>query len=312
MKKFSLLSILLAVALVCSAQKPVAAVSIVNAPESVELRLNLPKDKTFEQNTEMKMKMKMDIMGMKIDTEVPFSSKISYKVVDIQNGNFVLECAFEKMKMSMDILGQKMSFDSSDKNQDFEKNPMAKTFSAFIGKKFIMILDKFQNVVAVEGFDRLFDSMFGDNDEQSAQMAAMLQGMLGEDKIKENFSSSNIIFPKEPVNEGFTWETEMSQNLQGMNMQVKNQFKVEKITAKHVEISSVSYYSMDFSMSEGEQNVNIKMQDAKATGTYVIDLHTGWTISAKTNADMNMVMTTNQGGMEMEIPMQLIMKIIVN
>ena len=127
MKKFSLLSILLAVALVCSAQKPVAAVSIVNAPESVELRLNLPKDKTFEQNTEMKMKMKMDIMGMKIDTEVPFSSKISYKVVDIQNGNFVLECAFEKMKMSMDILGQKMSFDSSDKNQDFEKNPMAKT-----------------------------------------------------------------------------------------------------------------------------------------------------------------------------------------
>ena len=309
MKKIYFLTIFLAVALVCNAQKTVAKVAASNAKQ-VELRLNLPKGKIFEQNMDMKMTMKMNMMGMQIDTDVPVFFKISYKVVDIQNKNFVLECTYQAMKMSMDILGQKINYDSSDKKQDLDKNPFAKIMSSMIGKSFVMTLDKFQNVVAIEGLDKLIASIFekGEfSDAQKEQMESMVKEMLSEEKFKENFSSSNIVFPKEPVNEEFSWDTETAQDLQGMRMQVKNQFKITKITDKNVEIASVSYYSMDFDVKEGDQNVNVKMQDAKATGTYMIDLQTGWTISSTFNADMKMVMTTSG----IEVPLQIIMEMVV-
>ena len=298
MKKISFLTIFLAVALVCGAQKP------------VELRLNLQKGKTFTQNMDIKMNIKIEMMGMKIDTDVPFFTKISYKVLDIQNNNFVLECTYQEMKMSMDILGQKISFDSSDKKQDFDDNPIASFFSSFIGKSFKMTLDKYQNIVSIEGLDEIFASMVENGkhlDGQKEQMKNMIKEILGEEKIKENFSSSNIIFPKEPVKVGSTWETDNVKSLQGINMQVKNQFKIEKITAKKIEISSVSEYSMNLSVNENGQDVSVIMKDAKATGNYVINPKTGWTISSKTNADMAMVAST----MGIEVPMQIIMEIIV-
>jgi len=294
MKKISFLTILLAVALVCNAQK------------SVELRLNLQQGQTFVQNMEMKMTMKMDIMGMKIDTDIPFSTKISYKVVDIQNENFVLECTYEEMKMSMDIMGQKMSFDSSDQNQNLDENPMGKVFSSFIGKSFTMTLDKFQNIVAIGGIDKLIASILESNG-QKAQMEGMVKEMFGEDKFKENFSSSNVVFPKKKVKKGFSWKTETSQKLQGMKMQIKNQFKVINITENSVEVSSVSTYSMDFSVSQSGQDIKMKMKDGKAVGTYVIDKKTGWTVSSTSNADMKMVMAAEG----MEIPLQIIMNIVV-
>ena len=299
MKRFSFLTILLAVALICNAQKP------------VQLRLNLPKGQTFEQNMEVKMTMKMEMMGMNIDSDMPFSAKISYKMVDIQNGNFVLECTYEEMKMSMDIMGQKMNFDSSSKEQDLDNDPFAKVFSSFLGKTFTMTLDKFKNVVAIEGMDKIIASILENaahSKEQKAQMEGMVKGMFGEEKFKENFALSNVIFPQKKVKKGFTWATETSQSLQGITgMQVKNQFKVENITENTVEISSVSSYSINLSVNEGGQDVKVKMKDAKATGTYVIDTKTGWTVSSTTNADMQMVMTTG----EMEVPTQIIMEIVV-
>jgi len=287
-------------------------VLVLNAQKPVELRLNLQKGNTFEQNMDMKMKIKMDIPGMNIETEMPFFAKISSKVIDIQNNNFILEYTYKEMKMKFDIMGQKMSYDSSDKNQNLDHNPFAKMLSSIINTPYTMTLDKRQNIIAVKGFDKLFASMLNDFPEsQKAQMTGILQSMFGDDKIKDNFSSSNIIFPQEPVSVGFSWKTETSQNVQGMSLQVKNVYKVEKLTKTTAEISSVSEYQMDISINENEQQINASLQNSQLKGLYVIDLQTGWTNSAKTKADMTMLLTTNQGGAEISIPMQITMEISV-
>lgn len=302
MKKFSILTILLVIALVCNAQKP------------VKLRLNLPKGKTFTQNMEINVKMNMDIQGIKMDTDIPFAAKISYQVEGIKNSNFVLECTYESMKMSMNLFGQKMSYDSSDKKQNVTKSPFVKVLSAFLNKSFTMILDNQQNIVAIEGIDKIFTAIFRRSkysDTQKEQMTNLLNGMFSEAKIKENFSTSNIIFPQAPVTEGFSWTTETLQNLQGINLKAKNVYTVEKINKKTAEISSVTDYQTNLQTEKDEQNINIELEDANATGFYVIDLKTGWTTSANINIDMTMVMTTNQSGIEISMPMQLTMEIIL-
>ena len=295
MKKLFFITILSAFVCLSSAQKP------------VELRLNLQKGKTFVQNMDMKMKVKMDFQGMKIETDVPFSTRISSKVLDIQNGNFVMEYTYEELKIKLDIMGQKFGYDSSDKKQDLSKNLFAKSFSSFINNPYTMILDKRQNIVAIEGLDKLFASILEENNPFKAQ----IQSMFSEEKIKDNFSSTNIVFPQEPVYKGFTWTSETSQNVQGTNLQTKNTYKVENLTKKTAEISSVSEMQMDFSINQSGQQSNIKIQNAQINGTYIIDLKTGWTTSAKVNTDMTMQMTMNQGGREISIPMHMIVEIIL-
>jgi hypothetical protein len=281
---------------------------------TAELRLNLPKDKIFTQNMDIKMKVKMGIQGMQIDYDFPFFAKISYKVIDIQNDNFILECVYEEVKINMDILGQKINYDSSDKTQDLSKNHFAKLFAAFIGKPFTMTFDKYQNVVSVEGFDKILTSILNSNGytkEQQTQMTDLFQNVLGEEQIRKNFSAGNIVFPKNPVYQGFSWTSETSQSVQGINLQVKNVYKVEKIIDETIEISSVSSYQMDFSVDAEAQRFDAKLKKTEANGSYLLDLKTGWTISAKINSDMNLEISTNQGGTEFLLPMQIIMEIIV-
>lgn len=296
MKKLFIVTLFTAIALIAGAQKNTA-----------ELRLNLEKGKTYTQTGNVKMNMKMEMMGTKIDTDVPMSIAISMKVVDICDDNFVIETTYDAIKMNFNIAGQEMSFDSADPNPDPE-NAFTQMFSSFIGKPFTMILDKRQNIVAIEGLDKIFSAMFDNeqlSDEQKEKMNATLQGIWNEEKIKENFSEGNIVFPEEPIYKGFTWTGEKMQNMQGIAMQVKNTYTVEKITATTVEIAMVSEISMNMAMTENEISMNITVGNAQSTGRYTIDLATGLTQSAKISTDMTMVMTTNMDGTEITIPMHI-------
>ena len=297
MKKLYFLAIFTAIALTVCAQK-----------NPVELRLNLEKGKTYTQTTDIQMNMKMEVMGMKMDTDIPMSMTFSMKVVDIQDGNFIIETTYDAFKMTFNIMGQEMGFDSA--NPD-PTNPNTQIFSSFIGKSFTMILDNRQNIIAIEGLDKLLASIYDNetvSEEQKELMNDVLQGFFSEEKMKENFGRSNIVFPKEPVYKGFTWTSDQTINMQGITMQVKNTYKVEKITATTVEISLVSDYTMDMSITQNEVQMNVTMESAQSTGKYIIDLATGWTQSAQSNTNMKMVMTMNVGGTEMIIPAQITAK----
>jgi hypothetical protein len=300
MKKISFLVILAVISLTANAQ--------------TALRLNLQKGKTYTQTADVKINMKMETQGMKMSFDVPMSMTVSMKVTDIQNDNYVIECTYDALKMTMNMMGQKIAFNSSDKKLD-PNNPFSQLFSSFINKPFTMILDKRQNIIAVEGFDKLFASLLENDaytEEQKTEMNKMLQGIFGEDKWKETFASGNMIFPQEPVFEGFTWENKTSKNVHGMNMQAKNIYKVEKITAKTAEISVVSHLNMNMTAAnENETKVKVTVESAQSNSLYVIDLKSGWTKTAKSNTAMKMLTSTNEGDKEISIPMQITMEMTI-
>ncbi|MDR2683919.1 MAG: DUF6263 family protein [Prevotellaceae bacterium] len=295
MKKISFLIVFMAIALVSNAQN------------TVELRLNLPKGQTFKQNMDMKMNIKMEVHGIKIDTEVPFFTLISYRVTEVKDQNFTLEASYDVIRMKMNIIGQNLEFDSENPDKD---NPL-NAFLGMIGKKFLMTLDKFGNVVKVEGLEKLFDEILnGKNftEEQKNQMMLLIADLFSEDKIKENFSLSTVVFPEEPVTEGFGWEAEIKQNISDMNMLVFNKFKVEKINAETVEISCISDYKMDFSLEQNGTTANAKLENAQAESSYVVDIKTGWTKSATSKSDMVIQMTANGISFPMQITYEFTVK----
>jgi hypothetical protein len=279
MKKLFFVTLFTAIALVATAQH-----------KTVELRLNLEKGTTYTQTVNANMTMTMIIRGSKIDADIPISMTISMKVVDVRDSTFVIETTYDAMKMTFGRGG----FDSANPNPDPD-NVFAHTMALLIGKPFTMILDNRQNILAVEGLDKLFSAVIDSeqfSDEQKETMNTVLQNVWSEDKIRENFSTGTMIFPEQPIYKGFTWTVEETQNIIGIVLQVKNTYTVTKITATSIVISSVSESGMTAEMPES--TTSITMNNAQSTGTYTIDRATGWAKSAKTKDTMDMVMSTDE------------------
>ncbi|MDR0829427.1 MAG: DUF6263 family protein [Prevotellaceae bacterium] len=298
MKKLNLILIAAVLTMNCFAQK------------TVELRYNLQKGQTYTQEMDMKMNVKMEVQGMKIDTDVPFFAKISYKVLAAENKNFTLETAYDVMRMKMNVMGQDIGFDSENPN---DNSPLA-MLAGMVGKKFTMTLDELGNVVNIEGLDKLFESMFeGKNftEEQLNQMKATVSSIFSEEKIKENFSSGSIIFPKEAVKKGFEWTTVTTQQVQGINMVTNNSFVVDKLSGTQAFINSVSSYTLDGGITENDQNTKFALENSKMSATYIVDLKTGWTVETKSNMWLLMKITVNQAGVEMTMPMEISADIVV-
>jgi hypothetical protein len=310
MKKLSLVTLAIVFA-VCgvNAQKLSKKGQLVSSPkeqkqEVTKLRLNLQKGQVFKQEMNMKMNMKMETQGMKIDTDIPFFALISYNVVAEKDNNFTLETSYDVMRMKMNAMGVDMGFDSENPDKDSPMSPL----SGIIGKKFLLTLDELGNVVKVEGLEKLFDAMFEDkklSEEQRSQMQLLLKSIFSEEKIKENFSSSSIVFPKEPVKEGFEWASEIKQNFNGMNMLSLNKFKIEKIVDDKAIISSKSNYKIDGGFGEGDSKTEIFMDNSKAEAHYTIDLKTGWTQNVKSTMAMSMKVIVKDGNNEISMPMEI-------
>jgi hypothetical protein len=291
MKKFFIVTLLTVIALVAAAQK-----------NTVNLRLNLDKGTTYTQTVDANMAMTMMIRGSKIDVDIPMSMTISMKVVDIRDSIFVIETTYDAMKM----LFGRGGFDSAYPNPDPD-NVFAHTMALLIGKPFTIILDNRQNVLAVEGLDKIFSAVIDNeqfSEEQKETINTVLQNVWSEDKIRENFSAGTMIFPEEPIYKGFTWSVEETQNIIGIVLlQTKNTYTVTKITAANIVISSVSESGMTAEMPGS--TTSITMNNAQSTGTYTIDRATGWAKSAKTKDTIEMVMSTTDEEKEITIPISI-------
>ncbi|MDR3327195.1 MAG: DUF6263 family protein [Prevotellaceae bacterium] len=301
MKKLSFFTIATLFAMGCMAQKP------------VELRMSLQKGQVFKQEMQMNMKIKVETQGMKIDTEMPFEALISYKVTNNKNKNFILKVSYDAMKMKFNLTGMDFSFDSSEAKPNAD-NPVADVLSGLIGKHFLMTVNELGNVVKIEGLDKILNAALDKKQftkEQRKQMQVALAGIFSEDKIRDNFSSSSLVFPKAPVTKGYSWKSDEEQELQGIKMNVSNTYIIENITPENVLVSCESTFKMNGDISKGEKNTKVYVNDSKSTSSYIVDLKTGWTKDTKSMMSLVMKIVIQQNDTEMTVPMEMSVDIYV-
>lgn len=275
MKKLLFVTIFAAMALVAGAQK-----------NTTTLRLNLEKGKKYSQTSTAEMEMGMDFMGEKITSQMTMEIGLSMKVLDVQNDTFKLATSYESMKIDIVFPGKEaVSYNSADLNSS--SSEISEAYSWLIGKSFIMKMDVYQNIISIEGLNEMIEDMLSSRNysEEKQQALNSILELLSEEKMKEHYSSTNIVFPKEPISKGYSWTTEGTQDFQNMfKLQTKTTYKVAKITATTVEITAVQDFTMNMAFDNKENTIfSFDMKNTNAKSTYSIDLATGWTKAAQSD-----------------------------
>lgn len=165
----------------------------------------------------MSTTMTISVAGQEMMTmEMPMNMELKCKVKKVYTDSVELEASISRMKISANTQGKQMTLDTDDtKNTSKE----FKIFNKITGKPFTIVYDNRCNIVRISGFEKIYDSMISELPaSERAKAKEELAGIISENTLKDNFEQSSIIFPEEPIYEGYSWTTSASESVSGVEV----------------------------------------------------------------------------------------------
>ena len=166
MKKFILHTLLL-----------LGVMTSVFAQEKYDLRLNLEKGQTFTYQMTLNYPMIISMMGQQMEIKQAQTLTYTYKVLDVKDGNYLMEINLDRMQVFTSSMGQEVNLDTDSDAKDEATSQLRK-----------MVNQKITQWV---------DAKFKPLGE--------LEGEMADDFVKEGVLSMSIgpaFFPAEPVAQG--------------------------------------------------------------------------------------------------------------
>ena len=166
MKKFILSTLLL-----------LGVMTSVFAQEKYDLRLNLEKGQTFTYQMTLNYPMTISVMGQQMEIKQAQTINYTNKVLDVKDGNYLMETNIDRIQVSTSSMGQEMILDTDSDAKDDATSQLRK-----------MVNQKITQWV---------DAKFKPLGE--------LEGEMADDFVKEGVLSMSIgpaFFPAEPVAQG--------------------------------------------------------------------------------------------------------------
>ena len=166
MKKFILHTLLL-----------LGVMTSVFAQEKYDVRLNLEKGQTFTYQMTLNYPMIISMMGQQMEIKQAQTLTYTYKVLDVKDGNYLMEINLDRMQVFTSSMGQEVNLDTDSDAKDEATSQLRK-----------MVNQKLTQWV---------DAKFKPLGE--------LDGEMADDFVKEGVLSMSIgpaFFPAEPVAQG--------------------------------------------------------------------------------------------------------------
>ena len=107
MKKFILHTLLL-----------LGVMTSVFAQEKYDIRLNLKKGQTFTYQKTFNNPMTISMMGQQMEVKQNQTINYTYKVLDVKDGNYLMEINIDRMQASSSSMGQEMNIDTDSDAKD--------------------------------------------------------------------------------------------------------------------------------------------------------------------------------------------------
>ena len=107
MKKFILYTLLL-----------LGVMTSVFAQEKYDLRLNLEKGQTFTYQMTLNYPMTISVMGQQMEIKQAQTINYTNKVLDVKDGNYLMEINIDRIQVSTSSMGQEMNLDTDSDAKD--------------------------------------------------------------------------------------------------------------------------------------------------------------------------------------------------
>ena len=96
------------------------------AQEKYDLRLNLKKGQTFTYQVTANNPMTISMMGQQMEMKQAQTITYTYKVLDVKDGNYLMEINVDRMQASSSSMGQEMNVDTDSEAKDEMTNQLRK------------------------------------------------------------------------------------------------------------------------------------------------------------------------------------------
>lgn len=234
--------------------------------ESVVLKFNLPKGKTYGY------RMNFDMARERGEQKSANTMKWNYevKVIDEKAGLKTLQMTYRQIEMAVNMGQMKMEF-SSEKEVDpsnFMEMP-SRMFKAIKGKSFTMQVNEKGEIISVAGFDKIGEAMMNEMnlpENSKAMMMKNFREQFSDDAVKQMFGQFFDVFPNKAVKPGDSWEKQSS-FMDEIDMTTT--FTVKNIKDNKVYLTSASKLKEKGGNGTGTQ-----------TGSLIVDAKTGLVLDA--------------------------------
>lgn len=96
------------------------------AQEKYDLRLNLKKGQTFTYQLTLNNPMTISVMGQQMELKQIQTITYTYKVLDVKDGNYLMEYNIDRVQVSSSSMGEEMNVDTDSEAKDEITNQMRK------------------------------------------------------------------------------------------------------------------------------------------------------------------------------------------
>ncbi len=185
-----------------------------------ELGYKLKVDDLFRIKQQANQLIIQEMEGAKHELTNDLEAIFSFKVVALEDSNFVVELAFEDfgMKTTSNLQGELINVKAS---EPVAGDIMSELFSGLIGFKLKMIMQGDGKIIAVDGGNEMVENMITQakiEDEFTKKlMRASLEKEFSSDGLAKSFEQMTFFYPTQKVSTGESWNNEFEGKLKAKN-----------------------------------------------------------------------------------------------
>jgi hypothetical protein len=273
---------------------------VVPAQGQTILRYQFKEGEKLHYVMEQKMTMKMKVMDMDVETDMTQTFDMSWNILSVgTDGSARMTQKFERIRFIMNGPTGKTEFDSKDGKlpDDAVGQAMAPVFKALTGLEFSMTMEPtgaLKDVKVPEAFLKALKDSTG---------GAGMGDMFSEENLKHMISQGGIVFPKDGVTKGQTWEQKMAMKMPFGKMSVTTTCTYQGPvtrggrTLEAIGLKPVVKIEAD---PKSQATITLKSQDVKGAGYF--DNKTGRLV--ETAMTQNLEMEISADGQTITAKMQ--------
>lgn len=270
------------------------------------MRLNLKLGETYTQHvsTKLVMSQKVGNQDMTLTTQMDISMQSTVK--EIKEDIFTLEAQYLRLATLMEMPFGKIAFSSE---KEDTRDGVSSLYKAMIGKPFIIKLTNTSKLVAIEGFDELWEQSMQNADGQNPLLKTEFKSQAQQmSQTIENSFMMNAFFPEKAVGLGDEWtiDTQMGAPFP---MLIQTKYTLLSRNDKFLDLAALATMSTqgEQSQSMGEMQVKSDLK-GKMEISLKVDALTGWILEAKGVQELegtNEVTGSSALGEGMKMPIKL-------
>jgi hypothetical protein len=287
------------------------------AQNSVNLKLNLEKNKVYRFNSASESAVTQTINGSSQSSDTKINNTVSIKMIDATPDFMITEFRFDSLITISNAMGKVTNMNSS-KDGDMkssEATDVMRCINNRLSKNALYVkMDFSGKVLQVVNSKILSDIILKDTssitlkDPIKSMIKKQMENMISEKALKTMIEEYTYFLPAKEVSVGNNWNVTVNTSTGGMSLDVITNYHLDGINGNNANITAESEVKPPANaepIKSGPTTVTYDDLRGQSKSTMVIDIRTGFMIEAKTKSHTAGNLGISYPGGSMQMPMDI-------